>query len=321
MFRLPPRGRLKVVAVVSVRLLNTPATLGNLGGWFGLRDDRKFMSDTAVFAVILVIVVIVLLVKLSNLRGDLDSRANELARSQFDRWKSSELTRIVAREVELSIAAVRDQAKNDIQLAQQQARLDLQQWKKAEEIRIRQDAITRSEATHKGNISEHLAPLLLDDIFDPRDIRFIGSPIDLIVFHGLAAGYVEAIHFIEIKSGRSAKLAPREELVRGAAAAGRVAYNIVHLTDNRNNDRIDLNWLSGKPAPQHSNIMNEELRILMAKRREACLSIDVDSWAELDTKIYENFGRSIAKLADELAVLRFEVQSTKDREKQVKKSS
>lgn len=33
MFRLSPRGRLKVVAVVFVRLLNTPATLRNQGGW------------------------------------------------------------------------------------------------------------------------------------------------------------------------------------------------------------------------------------------------------------------------------------------------
>ena len=33
MSRLPLRGRLKVAAVVSVRLLNTPATLGNRGGW------------------------------------------------------------------------------------------------------------------------------------------------------------------------------------------------------------------------------------------------------------------------------------------------
>jgi len=42
MFRLSPRGRLKVVAVVSVRLLNTPATLGSLGGW--LVFDGSFLE-------------------------------------------------------------------------------------------------------------------------------------------------------------------------------------------------------------------------------------------------------------------------------------
>ena len=38
MSRSLSRGRLKVVAVVSVRLLNTPATLGNRGGWFGFKQ-------------------------------------------------------------------------------------------------------------------------------------------------------------------------------------------------------------------------------------------------------------------------------------------
>jgi hypothetical protein len=32
-----PSGWLKVVAVVFARLSNTPATLGNLGGWFGFQ--------------------------------------------------------------------------------------------------------------------------------------------------------------------------------------------------------------------------------------------------------------------------------------------
>ena len=43
MFRVSPRGRLKVVAVVSVRLVNTPATLRNRGGWFCFWN--KLMMD------------------------------------------------------------------------------------------------------------------------------------------------------------------------------------------------------------------------------------------------------------------------------------
>lgn len=279
------------------------------------------MSDVAVIILILVIVVIILLVKLSSLREKMDSRANELARSMLDGWKAAEMQKSVAREVELSISAIRAQAKNDIQQAHHQARLDLQTWKTAEGKLLRQDAINRSEATHKGKITEHLAALFLNDIFDPRDIRFIGSPIDLVVFHGLAAGYIEAIHFIEVKSGRSAKLAPREELVRGAALAGRVAYNIVHFADDDSDIGISVNWLSGTPPPQLSQIMNEELRMLITKKSEACRAIDVDTQADLDILIYENFGRSMARLADEVAILRDEVKSMKPRDKKPRKNS
>jgi predicted Holliday junction resolvase-like endonuclease len=259
-------------------------------------------------------------VKLSSLREKMDSRANELARSMLDSWKAAEMQKSVAREVELSISSIRAQAKNEIQQAHHQARLDLQTWKTAEGKLLRQDAINRSEATHKGKITEHLAALFLNDIFDPRDIRFIGSPIDLIVFHGLAAGYIEAIHFIEVKSGKSAKLAPREELVRGAALAGRVAYNIVHFADDDSDIGISVNWLGG-PPPKLSQIMNEELRILIAKKCDACRAIDVDVQADLDVLIYENFGRSMARLADEVAILRDEVKSMKPRDKKPRKNS
>ncbi len=45
MFRLSPRGRLKVVAVVSVRLVNTPATLETQGGWFVLEFYTRHQMD------------------------------------------------------------------------------------------------------------------------------------------------------------------------------------------------------------------------------------------------------------------------------------
>lgn len=42
MFRLPPRGWLKVVAVVFARLSNTPATLRNQGGWFCFETTHRY---------------------------------------------------------------------------------------------------------------------------------------------------------------------------------------------------------------------------------------------------------------------------------------
>ena len=267
------------------------------------------------FILIVVIVVIVLLVKLSGLRGEMASRTHSEALTMLERWKAVELRKQVAREVELSIASIKEKAENDVNLAKQEARFEFQKWKADETLRIRQDASARSSAVHVGKVTEHLIPWFLDGAFDPRDIRFIGSPIDLIVFQGLSAGYVEAIHFIEVKSGKRPILAPREELVRGAVVAGRIAYSIVHLTPDGDDGGSSLNWLGRKPISQTSRIMNEEIRILLERKYEATSDLDFESFAELEKLIFENFGRSIANLADEVAILREEVRSGKSRAK------
>ena len=278
-------------------------------------------TETAVLMVILIIAVIFFFVKLSALRAETSSRANIEAQGMFERWKTVELRKKVAREVALSVESIQEKAKNDIQLAHQKARLKFQKWKADETIRIRQDAAARSSAVHVGKVTEHLIPWFLDGAFDPRDIRFIGSPIDLIVFNGLSAGYVESIHFIEMKSGKRPILAPREELVRGAVVAGRIAYSIVHLTPKGEGDGVSLNWLGEKPMPQISRIMNEEIRMLLERKCEADSSLEFEASAEFEKLIFENFGRSIANLADEVAILREEVRSGKNQDKKPKKGS
>jgi predicted Holliday junction resolvase-like endonuclease len=40
------------------------------------------------------------------------------------------------------------------------------------------------------------------------DIRFLGSPVDLVVFDGLAEGQVRRLIFVEVKSGRSTHTPP-----------------------------------------------------------------------------------------------------------------
>lgn len=271
-------------------------------------------ADTAVVMMILIIVVIVLLAKLSGLRGELASRANSEALTMLDHWKAVELRKQVSREVELSIASIKEKAENDVQLAKQQARLDFQKWKTDETIRIRQDSSARSNAVHVGKITEHLIPWFLDGAFDPRDIRFIGSPIDLIVFHGLSAGYVEAIHFIEVKSGVRPILSPREELVRGAAVAGRIAYSVVHLTADGDRDGSRLNWLGDGPASLASSIMKEQIKKLIEQQAEALRSLEFEESADIGMRIFETFGLSIANLSDEIAILRDEIRTLKDPE-------
>ena len=98
--------------------------------------------------------------------------------------------------------------------------------------RARKDSITRSRSVVSGKVQEHLAPLFPEFIsqFNPKDARFLGSPLDFVVFDGLDEGEVQRVVFVEIKTGR-AGLVSRERLCRDAIEAGRVEYQLLRLED------------------------------------------------------------------------------------------
>ncbi len=88
---------------------------------------------------------------------------------------------------------------------------------------IRKDAIKRSRAVLGGQFSEQLAPYLPDFPFSPTEARFIGKPIDLIVFKGMDEKEIEEVVFVEIKSGK-AKLNTHERKLRDAVKDGKVRW-------------------------------------------------------------------------------------------------
>jgi predicted Holliday junction resolvase-like endonuclease len=97
-------------------------------------------------------------------------------------------------------------------------------WWKARYTRaLRHDAVARSVAVTTGRVSEQLLPFLPEFPFNPRDARFLGSPVDLIVFDGLADDDVRRVVLVEVKTGNSG-LTGRERLVRDAVRAGRVEW-------------------------------------------------------------------------------------------------
>jgi predicted Holliday junction resolvase-like endonuclease len=87
----------------------------------------------------------------------------------------------------------------------------------------RRDAVRRSAAVTAGKVFEQLVPWLPDFAWDPRDARFLGSPIDFVVFDGLSTGEVRRVVFVEVKSG-DADLSTRERRVRDAVRSGRVEW-------------------------------------------------------------------------------------------------
>lgn len=136
------------------------------------------------------------------------------AEKQYQKYKEEEL--LVLRENERKNAT--DEANNK-----------LESWIKENEKEIREDNTKRSKSVVSGKVTEQILPYFPDFIWNPRDARFLGSPIDLVIFHGMDSGEIEKVIFVEIKSGKSS-LTSRERKLRDAILDKRVEW--VELRNN-----------------------------------------------------------------------------------------
>jgi len=98
----------------------------------------------------------------------------------------------MSRRVQMGINRWRNEEKGALetqlkQLADADARLQIERWKQEHEQEIRLDAVQRSSAITRGKVTEHIVPYLPGFDLDPKGIRFLGTPIDLIAFRGLNA--------------------------------------------------------------------------------------------------------------------------------------
>jgi len=104
-----------------------------------------------------------------------------------------------------------------------------------QESSIRRDASDRSRVVLKGKIAEHMVPLL-GDIFkyDPSDARFIGAPIDYLIFDGYTRvkddNSDEPITVIlaDVKTG-GARLNKTERRIKEAVEQGRVKWETINM--------------------------------------------------------------------------------------------
>lgn len=88
-------------------------------------------------------------------------------------------------------------------------------------------------ATIKGQIAEQLAPILPGFPYNPADFRFMGQPIDFVVFVGLTEakeglGDIEEVVLGDIKMG-GAKLSPHQRMIKRAVEDGRVRWVTLHI--------------------------------------------------------------------------------------------
>jgi predicted Holliday junction resolvase-like endonuclease len=104
-----------------------------------------------------------------------------------------------------------------------------------QESSIRKDAADRSRYVLKGKIAEHMIPMYKDVFkYDPSDARFLGAPIDYVIFDGYTAvkdgNSDEPITVVlaDIKTG-NAKLNRTERKIKEAVEQGRVRWETIHL--------------------------------------------------------------------------------------------
>jgi predicted Holliday junction resolvase-like endonuclease len=108
------------------------------------------------------------------------------------------------------------------------------QWQQMEEARWLEErthavkgAITQSRAVLGGKFTEQMAPFLPDFRYDPTEARFIGNPIDFIIFPGLSSGEPKEIVIMEVKSGKSAQLSQPERKIRQLVEDGMVRWELL----------------------------------------------------------------------------------------------
>ena len=102
-------------------------------------------------------------------------------------------------------------------------RLLFEGWKKEYEKTIRKDAASKSQSTLIGKITEHFIPYLPDFPYNPQDARFLGAPIDFIVFDGLSTGDLKEVVLVEVKTNKGS-LSKRERQLRDAVNDGKVKW-------------------------------------------------------------------------------------------------
>ena len=105
-------------------------------------------------------------------------------------------------------------------------------------LSARRESVEKARSSLKGQIAEQMAPLLPGFAYAPADARFLGDPVDYVVFDGytgLRDGGSPAdgleIVLLEVKQGRSA-LSPFQRGIARSVEEGRVRFEVCRIQDD-----------------------------------------------------------------------------------------
>jgi predicted Holliday junction resolvase-like endonuclease len=103
----------------------------------------------------------------------------------------------------------------------------IQRWQ-TEMEQSRKSAVEQSRAVLGGKFTEQMVPFFPDFKYDPTEVRFIGSPIDMIVFPGLSQGDPREIVVLEVKTGKNPQLTSAQKKIRQLIEDGMVRWDEIH---------------------------------------------------------------------------------------------
>jgi predicted Holliday junction resolvase-like endonuclease len=137
----------------------------------------------------------------------------------------------------------------------------LNEWKATELMKTveveRADAVDTSRAVLKGKIAEQIAPLLPGFLakYNPADARFIGSPIDYLIFRNMSKGDdsddpIEIV-LLDVKTGKSG-LNGVQKKIEAAAAEKRVSFDVLRVGESS----------TANSGPEHKPAEQLELTVI-----------------------------------------------------------
>ena len=99
-----------------------------------------------------------------------------------------------------------------------------EELKKKRKLATEKAQIT-TKAVNIGKSLEKVLPTMKDFKWPIPDSKFLGDPIDLMVFNGLSENKVKSINFVEVKSGK-ARLNQHQRSIRDAIEEQKVSYKV-----------------------------------------------------------------------------------------------
>lgn len=134
---------------------------------------------------------------------------------------------------------------------------------------LRYDAVKRSKRTLLGKLWEQVSPYIPKFPFRPSDMKFLGSPIDFIIFDGASENDIKQVVFLEVKSGDS-QLSTQERKLKKAIEGGKVSWKLfnvekpeaIRLQEEEEGDEIE-----GEVTP-HEVYQNIDEKISNIKKDE-----------------------------------------------------
>ena len=110
----------------------------------------------------------------------------------------------------------------------------LEQWKIETEKAFREDALAKSRAVLKGKLAEQLAPIFKVFGYNPSDARFIGDPVDYVIFDNYTnvKERIEdtpiTIVLADVKTGE-ARLTYEQRRIKEGIEKGLVEFKIIRM--------------------------------------------------------------------------------------------